>query len=752
MSARRYATYACAISLFAGFLSLIPTQSSATTLTASNETTLLSAISAANTGDIVEFSSDIVVNAAVSISKAITLDGNGYTISVPRPGVTEAGANEASPSNFRVFTLSGSLTVALRDMTIKGGNAQGAGVYVSTGTTAQISGVRISNSRYAQGGGGGIYNAGITYLTDSVIEKNSASYGGGFLNPSGKSMFVKNTMFANNRSESSSGGGGAAENQGTLYINNSTFSNNASTEIGGAINNYYGTLYVSGSSFTGNVAYGGYGGGAIGRNGGSANIVSSLFAYNYSRSAGTTASPSAYRLDDVGVTGLSITTGTGVTLRYSVYHAATTSATVTNSTAYAGAADGSDNSLFTGGNLEKLIDGTGSQIGTAFVFKPFLVRQNGILAPALKTSSTALGEGTPIQFNATTGATAYYDRLAGTPAWSTIVGSPANSDLVTLDQYGETRHASTPAAGAVERIFSNLYSLKSVQASGGSVSGASVFGEVYPAGTEVTVTAIPNAGQTFSAFTLTQNGSTTSVTSNPITVTLNASAVIEPSFAVAASGVYTVSYASNNAGCGTTPPVDSSSLDKTIATNSGATALKRDGYEFAGWNTMPNGSGTDYAGGTTYNTVSNLSLYAKWTVNTANTNVCTQSAPSASPTPTAATSVAPLPSASASANVTPSATPTATAAKKSTTGASKNISTGASSSLSPSSTPSPIEILQPSASPSSSESSDSITLTLAEDQNKQSIDYLTFLLGLFLLLLLWLFIVIALRRRSRRDS
>ncbi len=40
--------------------------------------------------------------------------------------------------------------------------------------------------------------------------------------------------------------------------------------------------------------------------------------------------------------------------------------------------------------------------------------------------------------------------------------------------------------------------------------------------------------------------------------------------------------------------------------------LSRTGHTFAGWNTQPNGTGTDYAAGSNYTLTGNSILYAKW--------------------------------------------------------------------------------------------------------------------------------------------
>ena len=70
---------------------------------------------------------------------------------------------------------------------------------------------------------------------------------------------------------------------------------------------------------------------------------------------------------------------------------------------------------------------------------------------------------------------------------------------------------------------------------------------------------------------------------------------------------YTVSF-NTNGGTGTMSD-QSDSSSTTLTSNS----LSRDGFTFDGWNTSPDGSGTDYADGATYAFGADLTLYAQWT-------------------------------------------------------------------------------------------------------------------------------------------
>jgi uncharacterized repeat protein (TIGR02543 family) len=80
-----------------------------------------------------------------------------------------------------------------------------------------------------------------------------------------------------------------------------------------------------------------------------------------------------------------------------------------------------------------------------------------------------------------------------------------------------------------------------------------------------------------------------------------------------ASASYTVTYDANGATGGTAPADQTKTQDValTLATNSGN--LARTGFTFAGWNTAANGSGTNYAVGSSYTANAALTLFAKWT-------------------------------------------------------------------------------------------------------------------------------------------
>jgi uncharacterized repeat protein (TIGR02543 family) len=591
-----------------------------TTRNVVNHTELVNAITASVSGDIIHISNSIVVSSEVTVNKNITINGNGYEISVPRPGLDEMGRYNASPSNFRVFNIPTSGTAEMRVVTInrlaiKGGSVAGhaGAINVAVSASLTLNECIVSNSR-ASSGGGGIGTAGTLYLNNSYLRRNAANYGGGLIILSNGRAYVEQSSLIENRSTSIAGGGGGVECQsgGIVYFNNSTLANNQSTEIGGAINNYMGTVYFINSSATGNVAFGSFNGGAIGNNNGNLYIVNSLFAHNYRRTSGTTANPTGYVLDDIQPHN----SAGNIRMYYSAYHASLPigiGVSVGN-VQYTGAQNGNDNSIFSGGILARITDNDGNEIGDQ-IFRPFLYENAGGVAPTLQPGSFVTeveNRGTPTRFsnnNNVNPALAYYHD----GSFVTLLGTPVAGQEVTVDQVNATRSATTPARGAIEtETNTQLYIVKVNGASGGTVSGGTIYGDVYASGTSVTLTAIPNAGQTFVRWDYVAGGSGTASTANPYTFTVSGNVTLVPVFAASAGGDYSVTYIGNGSTGGTAPAVQTQSGSVVIENQS---TLVRAGYSFVNWNTNSNGSGISYAVGATYSAGVNVTLYAQWEKN-----------------------------------------------------------------------------------------------------------------------------------------
>ena len=77
---------------------------------------------------------------------------------------------------------------------------------------------------------------------------------------------------------------------------------------------------------------------------------------------------------------------------------------------------------------------------------------------------------------------------------------------------------------------------------------------------------------------------------------------------------YSVTYNANDATSGDVPTDNNEYEDGDEVTVLGNTGgLAKTGYDFGGWNTQADGSGTDRAAGSTFNITENTTLYAKWT-------------------------------------------------------------------------------------------------------------------------------------------
>jgi hypothetical protein len=585
-----------------------------TTRNAGTYSELVTAISnSAASGDIINFTANIVITSTVSISKSLTIIGNGYTLTVPVPGLNEMGGYNASPSGFRVLITSGSNSITINNLTIKGGFVSGdygGAIYINdNNTTLKLNNCVISNSRAF--GGGALYNNGILYLNSVYILRNGADNGGGLRNTSSGKVYIESSTLVENRSTSSNGGGGAIENKGYMYINNSTVSNNQSTEIGSAINNYGGTLYFVNSSATGNVSYGNaITTGAIGNNAGFITIVNSLLAYNYHRTTGDVNNPTGYVLDDLK--GYS-NTEDHVNMYYSIYHASlpTPFGTNTSNIQYTGNASGSDNSLFAYGISAPINSTLGGQIGDP-VFRPFLFNNNGSLAPMLKTGSFALeaaNKGTRTRFannNNVNPVVAYFNGST----YVNITGTSTAGQEVLVDQFGETR-TNPPCRGAVEGTMSDVYIVRILYSANGEVNGGTYYGDVYTAGETATLTAMPNAGYSFVRYDYVLGGAGVASTSSPYSFAVNSNITLQPVFASTPAGSFNITYIGNENTGGVAPATTNHTASTTI---SGAGTLVKAGYAFSNWNTNAYGFGTTYAAGATYNPspVANLILYAQY--------------------------------------------------------------------------------------------------------------------------------------------
>src|SRR6266498_1181347 len=270
------------------------------------------------------------------------------------------------------------------DVTISGNNAVRV-MDVQIGAALSLQNLTIANGYddfFSSGGsGGGIRNRGTLNITNSTFSGNSASYGGGIYNGYG-TLNITNSTFSGNSADSGGGiyiaygtvtvmdstfdgdnagygGGGGINNEDTLTVNDSTFSDNSATNgalpsggggirnsgiltvmnssfsgntvigeelndkdgLGGGIWND-GTLNVTGSTFDGNTAEGASGpyagdgdraglGGAIYADAGTVSIANSTFTENQAKSGDNTSSCTTCPFSDAGGGAIYMASGSG---------------------------------------------------------------------------------------------------------------------------------------------------------------------------------------------------------------------------------------------------------------------------------------------------------------------------------------------------------------------------------------------------------------------------------------------------------
>jgi uncharacterized repeat protein (TIGR02543 family) len=181
------------------------------------------------------------------------------------------------------------------------------------------------------------------------------------------------------------------------------------------------------------------------------------------------------------------------------------------------------------------------------------------------------------------------------------------------------------ASGASYSTSANLYlyakwtgNSYTVTYNGNANTGGSVPASgTYTSGTPYTVSAntggLVRSGVGFTGWNTAANGTGTSYPAgSSYTAVTGANLTLYAQYAR-----WTIRYSGNGSQSGSVPAAGTYTTGGaaySVANNTGSLALP--GYTFAGWNTSPDGGGTAYAAGASYNTDANSTLYAQWTPNT----------------------------------------------------------------------------------------------------------------------------------------
>ncbi len=176
----------------------------------------------------------------------------------------------------------------------------------------------------------------------------------------------------------------------------------------------------------------------------------------------------------------------------------------------------------------------------------------------------------------------------GTAAESSLLLIPIPGVIVTFDAQGGTVTPSTQV-----KLLGSTYG----KASDGTTD------EVLPAPTL--------SGHTFAGWWTGDNGTGTEVTD----ITTVTNAADHTLYAKWTSIKYTVAYYGNGNTDGTAPTDSTEYTYGADVIIESRGSLAKTGYSFNDWNTMADGSGTDYIAGTTFAIQSPVNLYAQWKAN-----------------------------------------------------------------------------------------------------------------------------------------
>ena len=463
---------------------------------------------------IINITADITNASQLAINRNVTINGNGHTVSVATPYLNEDGTVNLGASTDGVFTINSGSIVSLNNMTVMGGkfsddNTISAAIFNQGTLTLD----HVTMTRCHRG----LSNSGssaVAVLTNCVLIRNAAKYGGGLLNEDHGQLLMDCCSFSENRTRE--WGGGAAENRsgGKMYMNNVTMSNNYCDEQG-AINNNSASgtsiTYIMNSTITGNVTKATSGAVALNQGDGQVYVVNSIITDNYYLNDDN--------LEDKNVVGGNyaycvVGSNSGGTL---------TECQVTDQGVFQSYAE---TGLYTGSGTTPTFSHT------------TLIESNGQDIAPISPDGPAASGGTLTYFNyiLDTSTTppmfevfmSYDKDGANTPLGDLPISDTDN--LVTTNQDGSTRTTTAPipiGSAELSSPATAYYIVSRGSISNGTMSGVSAYGDSYASETNITVTATPNTGYVLAGWDL--NGSIRS-TKNPYTFALTENTVVTPVF------------------------------------------------------------------------------------------------------------------------------------------------------------------------------------------------------------------------------
>ena len=221
---------------------------------------------------VIKLMNDVPVNATVTVSGTLTIDGGGKTLT------RDSGLTAA------MFEVPAGAALNISNVTLDGANVAATGALIANNGALHVSNAIIENGK--AGVGAAVYNYAGTAALENTVVRNCVGSGsnssGVIRNNAGATLHLTGTTEIRNNSATN---GAALYNKGTATIAAGvTVSKNTSEKQASVYND--GTLTINGGSFTENAtsstatANANWGGGAIINNGGTLTINGGTFSAN----------------------------------------------------------------------------------------------------------------------------------------------------------------------------------------------------------------------------------------------------------------------------------------------------------------------------------------------------------------------------------------------------------------------------------------------------------------------------------------
>lgn len=206
---------------------------------------------------------DTIIFAASLNNQTITLAGtqislaNDLTIDGPGAGLLSISGD----NNSRIFSIEDSSDVTIQNLTIADGeDNDGGAILVNDGSTLTLNNSTITSSYASCCDGGGIaFSSAEGEINNSTITGNKAEGEGGGIALIGRSTVTINDSVVSNNTAVNYGGGMYISNYSAITINGTTISGNSADDDGGGIalyqaNDRYGNATIINSTISGNIS------------------------------------------------------------------------------------------------------------------------------------------------------------------------------------------------------------------------------------------------------------------------------------------------------------------------------------------------------------------------------------------------------------------------------------------------------------------------------------------------------------------